>query len=113
MLAGLIILIPVLLLVGFTIWAVYRCRAQTIAYQSRPGHPSTRVEVYGQELETAQEQTSEARRSCLDLLDGYFSRGSMILGGRGGGWGVTRHLTQVRRHHTHPVGSFQDREEKW
>jgi hypothetical protein len=114
MLVGLIILIPMLVLVAFTIWCIYQCRLQTIAYLTRTVHPSTRVEKYGEVIASEAEESAAEGKSRLEILDSYFIRGPTILSGQGGGWGLTRHLTQVqRRRRYHPLGWSADRHEKW
>ena len=100
MLVALIIFIPVALLAGFTIWAFYRCRKQTAAYLTRPARLAVKVEDYSSGLVAeAQKIAAEARPPCSEFLDRYFERGPMILGGTGGGWDLTRHLSQVRHRH--------------
>lgn len=100
MLVALIIFIPVALLIGFTIWAFYRCRKQTAAYLGRPARPAVKVEEYDPQLLVEAEMAAvTARPPCAEFLDRYFDRGPMILGGTGGGWDLTRHLSQVRHRH--------------
>jgi hypothetical protein len=90
--AGLIILVMVALLVGFTVWAISRCRAQTRAYLARPSHGVIKVEDYHQSLE----EDVLARGPLCQFLDSYFDRGPRFLGAHGGGWDLLRHLTRVR-----------------
>jgi hypothetical protein len=100
MLAALIIFVPVALLVGFTVWAFYRCQKQTAVYLTRPARPAVKVEDYNLELVAEAEKAAVAAPPpCSQFLDRYFERGPMILGGTGGGWDLTRHLSQVRHRH--------------
>jgi hypothetical protein len=113
MLAALILIIPVVTLIAFTIWAVYRCRKQTLAYLSRPIRPAVKVEDYRQEPGVGiADRPVERKPPCLEFMDRYFERGPMILSGHGGGWGLTRHLTQVRRRRRSYWGAPVDRLEE-
>lgn len=99
MLAALIIFVPVALLVGFTIWAFYRCQKQTAVYLTRPARPAVKVEDCNWQLIAEAEKVEASRPPCSEFLDRYFERGPLILGGTGGGWDLTRHLSQVRHRH--------------
>jgi hypothetical protein len=90
--AGLTILIVVALLIGFTAWAISRCRAQTKAYLARPSHGVIKVEDYHQ---TPEEEIPAQGPLCL-FFDSYFDRGPRFLSAHGGGWEFLRHLTRVR-----------------
>jgi hypothetical protein len=102
MLAGLIIVIPILALISFTIWCIYRCRLQTIAYIVRPRHSSVNIEKCGDRTAIETEGVATEGKSHLETLDSYFARGPTVLSGHGGGWGLTKHLTQVQRRRRYP-----------
>ena len=113
MLAGLIIVIPMLLLISFTIWCIYRSRLQTTAYLTRPSHPSVNVEKYDDRTAAETEGMATEGTSHFQIVDNYFARGPTILSGRGGGWGLTRHLTRVQHRRRHPsLDSAIDYQEK-
>ncbi len=101
MLAALIVLTPVLILLGFTIWAICRCRSQMGADASAINREQDSYEeAIWRATETPGEVFPKKQVSgpCTICFDSYFYRGPMVLGGHGGGWGFTRHLTQGHRH---------------
>jgi len=93
MFAGLAILVPLLMLVAFTIWAAYRCRMQTAAFLTRPPHAATKVE------ECCQEPQRLAGPPGPPFLDSHFQHNHTSLSGRADGWGLVRHLSQGARHY--------------
>ena len=95
MFAGLILFIPVVILIGFTVWCVYRCRLQAMANLARPSHAVIKVEEYhkGSSIET--EEAVEADQTTFDIPSSYFAREPTMLSGHSGGWGPIRRLSQA------------------